>query len=34
MGLLLGGATALGHLFAKVRQPPVVGEILAGILLG
>ena len=34
MGLLLGGATVLGHLFAKVRQPPVVGEILAGILLG
>jgi Kef-type K+ transport system membrane component KefB len=34
MGLLLGGATVLGHLFAKARQPPVIGEILAGILLG
>lgn len=34
MGLLLGAATVLGHLFAKLRQPPVIGEILAGILLG
>jgi Kef-type K+ transport system membrane component KefB len=32
--LLLGGATVVGHLFATFRQPPVIGEILAGILLG
>ena len=23
--LLLGGATVLGHLFARFRQPPVIG---------
>jgi Kef-type K+ transport system membrane component KefB len=34
LGLLLGGATVLGHVFSKLRQPPVIGEILAGILLG
>lgn len=32
--LLVGLAQLLGHLFAKLRQPRVVGEILAGILLG
>ena len=32
--LLLVGATLLGQLFARLRQPKVVGEILAGILLG
>ena len=32
--LLLLGASLLGHLFARLRQPKVVGEILAGVLLG
>lgn len=32
--LLVGFAQLLGYLFAKLRQPKVVGEILAGILLG
>ncbi len=32
--LLVGFAQILGLLFAKLRQPKVIGEILAGILLG
>src|SRR5438270_14045150 len=33
--LLLGGlAQLLGYLFVKMRQPKVVGEILAGVVLG
>lgn len=32
--LLLTGATVLGQLAARLRQPKVVGEILAGIVLG
>ena len=32
--LLLMGANLLGQLFTRLRQPKVVGEILAGILLG
>jgi Kef-type K+ transport system membrane component KefB len=32
--LLVGLAQLLGHLFVKLRQPRVVGEILAGIVLG
>src|SRR5438270_2521654 len=32
--LLVGFAQLLGHLFVKLRQPKVVGEILAGIVLG
>jgi Kef-type K+ transport system membrane component KefB len=32
--LLMVGANLLGQLFTKMRQPKVVGEILAGILLG
>lgn len=32
--VLLVAAQALGSLFARFRQPPVIGEILAGILLG
>lgn len=32
--LLLAGATVLGQLAARLRQPKVVGEILAGIVLG
>jgi Kef-type K+ transport system membrane component KefB len=32
--ILMVSANLLGHLFAKFRQPKVVGEIEAGILLG
>ena len=32
--LLLVSANLLGHLFTRVRQPKVVGEIVAGILFG
>jgi Kef-type K+ transport system membrane component KefB len=32
--LLIGSANLFGHLAARLRQPRVVGEILAGILLG
>lgn len=32
--LLLGFAQLLGYLFVKLRQPKVVGEILAGVVLG
>jgi Kef-type K+ transport system membrane component KefB len=32
--LLVVVAHALGHLFATMRQPPVIGEILGGVLLG
>jgi len=32
--LLVGSAQLLGYLFVKLRQPKVVGEIAAGILLG
>ena len=32
--LLVGLAQLLGHLFTRIRQPKVVGEILAGVLLG
>jgi Kef-type K+ transport system membrane component KefB len=32
--LLMLGANVLGQLFTKLRQPKVVGEILAGVLLG
>src|SRR5438067_4796955 len=32
--LLVGFAQLLGHLFVRLRQPKVVGEILAGIVLG
>ena len=32
--LIIGGATGLGYLFTRMRQPRVVGEILAGIILG
>ena len=34
LAILLTGAHLLGYLFAKLRQPRVIGEILAGILLG
>jgi Kef-type K+ transport system membrane component KefB len=32
--LLVGLAQLLGHLFVKLRQPKVIGEILVGIVLG
>lgn len=32
--LLVGLAQLLGHLFLRLRQPKVVGEILAGIIIG
>lgn len=32
--LIVGVATGLGHLFSRWRQPRVVGEILAGVVLG
>jgi Kef-type K+ transport system membrane component KefB len=32
--LLVGLAHLLGYLFVKLRQPKVVGEILAGIVIG
>ncbi len=32
--LLVGMAHLLGYLFVKLRQPKVVGEILAGVVLG
>ncbi len=33
-GIMLGLARAFGELFHRFRQPAIVGEILAGILLG
>ena len=32
--LLVGLAQLLGYLFMRLRQPKVVGEILAGVVLG
>jgi Kef-type K+ transport system membrane component KefB len=32
--LLLASARILGYLFSRLRQPKVIGEILAGVLLG
>lgn len=32
--LLIGGANLVGLLFLRIRQPRIVGEILAGILIG
>ena len=32
--LLVGLAQLLGYLLVKLRQPKVVGEILAGVILG
>ena len=32
--LLLAAARVLGYVFARLRQPKVIGEILAGVLLG
>ena len=32
--LVIGMANLMGHLFLRMRQPKIVGEILAGILIG
>ena len=34
LGLLVGGARLLGGLANKLRQPPVVGQIIAGVVIG
>jgi len=34
LALLLASAHLLGHLFVRMRQPRVIGEILAGVVLG
>ena len=34
LAIMLTSAHLLGHLFARLKQPRVIGEILAGILLG
>src|SRR5215467_5912303 len=34
LALLLTSAHLMGYLFARLRQPRVIGEILAGVLLG
>ncbi|MFF8292631.1 cation:proton antiporter [Streptomyces sp. NPDC016309] len=34
LALLLAAAHGTGRLFARMRQPPVIGEILGGLLLG
>jgi Kef-type K+ transport system membrane component KefB len=34
LALLLAAAHLLGHLFTRLRQPRVIGEILSGIMLG
>jgi Kef-type K+ transport system membrane component KefB len=32
--LIIGLARLVGLLFARFHQPPVIGEIIAGIMLG
>ncbi len=34
LAIIIGSARLFGWLFGKVGQPPVVGEILAGVILG
>src|ERR1700688_3371950 len=34
LGVLIGAVHALGYLFERLKQPRLIGEILAGILLG
>jgi len=34
LAIIIGSARGFGWLFGKVGQPPVVGEILAGVILG
>jgi len=34
MALILGAARLLGEIFKRLKQPPILGELCAGILLG
>ncbi len=34
LAIIIGAARISGWLFGKLGQPPVVGEILAGVILG
>jgi Kef-type K+ transport system membrane component KefB len=34
LAIVVGSANLVGHLFVKMRQPRIVGEILAGVLFG
>jgi Kef-type K+ transport system membrane component KefB len=34
LAIIVGSANLVGHLFVKMRQPRIVGEILAGVLFG
>ncbi|MGZ4430634.1 MAG: cation:proton antiporter, partial [Gaiellales bacterium] len=34
LALLLVSAHTCGYVFARLRQPPVIGEIVGGLLLG
>jgi Kef-type K+ transport system membrane component KefB len=34
LAVLLGAAHGMGHVFVRLRQPRVIGEILGGLLLG
>src|SRR4051812_43146099 len=34
LAVIILTARVLGSIFAKLKQPPVIGEVLAGILLG
>src|SRR5947208_2504038 len=34
IGLILGLSRVMGFLFARIRQPQVIGEMIAGLMLG
>jgi Kef-type K+ transport system membrane component KefB len=34
IAIIIGAARFFGWLFGRIGQPPVVGEILAGVILG
>src|SRR5262249_42278439 len=34
LAIVITTARGLGHVFKKLQQPPVIGEVIAGILLG
>ena len=34
IGTLIGGARLCGEIFIRLRQPPIIGEFVAGIILG
>src|SRR2546423_11435847 len=34
IGLILGLSRVVGFLFARIRQPQVIGEMIAGLMLG